>query len=147
MPMKSCGSCHKIVPLNHMCPVIRKQRNTEDAKREEKKIYKNIKWRRLRLEVLDYQEYVCLWSLYIDGVIRQANIVHHIIEILVDDSKAYDIDNVIGLCKAAHDDIHVLYKTNKKDTIALIKECNRLWHKGIRAEGLGTLRVPPQYEK
>jgi len=125
--------------MNHKCPVVAKQQSAVDAKREDKKIYKDIRWRRLRVEVLEYQEYICLWSLYVEGVIRQANIGHHIIEIIVDESKAYDITNVVGLCKDAHDDIHELYKTNKKETMALIRECNRLWDIGVRAEGIGML--------
>jgi 5-methylcytosine-specific restriction enzyme A len=135
---KSCRYCG-IVPANHVCTVALKNKSAMDAKREDKKFYKTIRWQNLRLEVLKNQDYICLWSLYVEGIIRQANTAHHIVEILIDKSKAYDIDNLIGLNETIHDTVHKLYKTNKDDTIKIIEECNRLWADGIKLEGLGTL--------
>ncbi|MBZ9635509.1 hypothetical protein [Clostridium sp. FP1] len=139
MPMKSCSHCG-IVPMNHKCPVIAKEQHDRDSKREDKKIYWSVKWRKLRVVVLEEQEYVCLWSLYVDGVIRQASCVHHIVELIVDDSKAYDRDNVIGLDKSVHDVVHELYKIDRVNTMKILRECNRLWLEGVRLEGMGMLK-------
>lgn len=138
MPKKSCKYCG-IVPFNHVCPVRTKEKNALDAKREDKSIYWSSRYRRLRVQVLEYQEYICLWSLYVDGVVREANICHHIIEIMVDDKKAYDIENVIGIDKGRHDIVHELYKIDKKATMSILYECLRLWDDGVRLEGIGRL--------
>lgn len=137
--MKSCPHCG-IVPLNHVCPVVAKEQHKRDSKREDKKIYWSNKWRKLRTEVLEDQEYICLWSMYIDGVVRETKVCHHIIELIADESKAYDIDNLIGLHKDSHDAIHELYKIDKAKTICILMECKKLWSQGVRLEGLGRLK-------
>jgi len=138
MPKKSCKHCG-IVSFNHVCPVATKERNAQDAKREDKSIYWSRRWRRMRVDVLEYQEYICLWSLYVDGVIREASPCHHIIPIIEDDKRAYDIDNVIGLNKDVHDSVHELYKTDKVKTMNTLRECMRLWDNNVRTDGLGAL--------
>jgi len=139
MPKKTCRHCG-IVSFNHVCPVATREKNARDAKREDKSIYWCSRWRRLRADVLEYQDYICMWSLYVDGVIVFANVCHHIIEIIVDDTKAYDIENVIGLSKVSHDKVHELYKIDKDKTQDILRECMRLWDSNIRVEGLGCLR-------
>lgn len=138
LPKKSCPRCG-IVPMNHVCPVRIKEQHDRDSKREDKQIYWSSRWRKLREEVLEYQEYMCLWSLYVEGMIRQANVGHHIITLLDDDKKAYDIENIIGLDKDAHDRVHELYKIDKKATIEILNECMRLCDKGVKLDGLGVL--------
>ena len=139
MAKKSCRYCG-IVPFNHVCPVVTKEKNARDAKREDKSIYWCSKWRKLRADVLDYQDHVCLWSLYVEGIVREARTCHHIVTLMDDDTKAYDIDNVIGMEKHTHDRVHELYKINKKATMKLLRECMKLWDDGIKTEGLGILR-------
>ena len=139
MPKKSCKHCG-IVNFNHVCPVVTKEKNERDAKREDKSIYWSSRWRKLRAEVLKYQDYICLWSLYIDGVIREANTGHRIVTLMDDESLAYDIENVIGLNEDVHDTIHELYKTDKNGAMELLRECMRLWDIGVRLDGLGMLQ-------
>ena len=139
MPKKTCKHCG-VVDFNHVCPVTTKEKNARDAKREDKSIYWCSRWRRLRADVLDYQNNICMWSLYVEGIIVQANVCHHIIEIINDDTKSYDIENVIGLSKTSHCRVHELYKTDKKNTQYILKECMRLWDSNVRLEGLGCLR-------
>lgn len=122
--------------MNHKCPVLRQ----EQAQRQDKSIYWTGRWRKLRLDVLDSQEYVCLWSLYVDGKVRECNVCHHIVEIEQDYSQAYEVDNLIGVEGDVHKRIHALYKIDKYKTIKIIKECKRLWDDGIKLEGLGKLR-------
>jgi hypothetical protein len=126
--------------MNHICPVALKEKNKADAKRDDKKIYRDKRWRKLREEVLEDQEHICLWSLYVEGIIRYANVGHHIVEIIVDESKAYIRENVIGVNKYSHDIIHNLYKSNKEETMSVLYECNKLWNSGVRMDGLGILK-------
>ena len=139
MAMKTCRYCG-IVALNHICPVSKKNKNYNDSKREDKEIYWDKKWKKLREEVLEYQKNICLWSLYVEGTITEANQVHHIITLADDRTLAYDIENVIGLSKDAHDHIHKLYKINKTNTIKLIRECLRLWNNNNGIKFAGTLK-------
>jgi len=140
MPKKTCKHCG-VVDFNHVCPVVTKEKNARDAKREDKSIYWCSRWRRLRADVLEYQNNICMWSLYVEGVIVQANVCHHIIEIMTDDSKAYDIENVIALDRDVHrDTVHRLYKTDKKKTQDILRECMKLWDSNVRIDGLGCLR-------
>ncbi|MBW9170768.1 hypothetical protein K2F43_06050 [Clostridium estertheticum] len=142
MPMKSCGTCGKIVPMNHVCSIKVREQSIRDSKREDKKIYWSSKWRKLRADILEDCECICLWSMYVEGVIRESTVCHHIVEVIVDDSKAYDKDNVIALNYDIHRyTIHdELYKIDKTETMRVLLECKRLWSEGVRTEGLGMLR-------
>ncbi|MGK0468186.1 hypothetical protein [Clostridium sp.] len=140
MPKKSCKYCG-IVPFNHVCPVTTKAKNDRDAKREDKSIYWSTRYRKLRTEVLEYQDNICLWSLYVEGKIVQANVCHHIIEIMIDDKLAYDKENFIGIDKGIHrDTVHRLYKIDKEATQDILRECMSLWNNGVKTEGLGALK-------
>jgi hypothetical protein len=139
MPKKSCKHCG-IVNFNHVCPVVAKEQNARDAKRSDKKVYWDKRWRMLRADVLQHQLSICLWSLYVEGIIKPAYIGHHIIEVMVDKTRVYDIDNVIGLGKDAHEEVHRLYLIDKSKTMKRLEECKRLWDSGVRFDGLGILR-------
>jgi 5-methylcytosine-specific restriction protein A len=137
LPSKSCQYCG-IVPLNHKCPVKAKEKRREDLKREDKKIYWSSKWRRLRDEVLEDCNNICLFSMYVEGIIKPADCVHHIVEIEKDVSKGYDNDNLIALNKDVHEYIHKVYKTEyKSECIELLIKCKQDWDNGVRMEGLG----------
>ena len=139
MPMKTCKHCG-IVPFNHICPVSKKNRNYNDSLREDKGIYWDTRWKKLRTEVLEYQKDICLWSLYVEGTIRQADHVHHIVTLTDDKSLAYDIENVVGLNKDVHEYIHKLYKVNKINTIQILRECMKLWDNNNGIKQAGTLK-------
>ena len=70
---------------------------------------------------MDKYKNICLWSFFIDGVVKEASTVHHIIEILKDESKAFDLDNLIPLSEYNHSLIHQYYKTNYKECIGLLR--------------------------
>lgn len=137
MPKKTCKYCG-IVDYNHKCPVITKQKSKDRSSRDDYKIYHTVEWTELREEVLDDCNNICLWSMYVDGEIRVADCVHHIIEVMKNKDIAYDKDNVIALYKDAHDYIHKLYKTKYKEkTRELLRQLKRDWDNGIKLEGLG----------
>lgn len=139
MPKKSCQYCG-IVDMKHVCPVVQKEQRIRDSKREDKKIYWSSKWRKLREASLGRTGVYLLIIYVCRGYYKSASVCHHIVEIIVDDTKSYDKDNVIGLSKDTHDKVHELYKIDNFETMRVLLECNRFWSEGVRLEGLGMLR-------
>lgn len=138
---KSCG----IVNKPHICPHKKENRRRYDKDREDKKIYKTKRWQELREQVLQDYNYICLWSFYIDGEIVEANEVHHIVEILEDESKAYDDDNLIPLEYWQHKYIHDLYKKNKAKAQELLHKMQESYVKGDRTLGKYKKYIPPGF--
>lgn len=124
--------------LKHLCPRCQKNiidykdkycpecsRNVKKDKAESNRIYdKNIRknanvyaskiWHRVRQVTLNRDNNLCLccWS---NNKIKYAALVHHIVEVNEDVSKAYDINNLISVCRCCHNDIHVAYHKSDKD--------------------------------
>lgn len=127
---KYCG----IVSKPHKCPHNKVKWN-KDNQRADKKVYRDIRWITLRNEVLDDYNNICLWSMYIDGEIVIANRVHHIIEVLDDESLSYYYDNLIPLEYYKHNYIHELYKANKLEIQGLLREMVESFRKGDKTLG------------
>lgn len=129
----SCKYCG-IVNKPHKCPHI-KLKWSKDNDRADKKIYRTTRWQNARENILDEYNNICLWSLYVDGEIVQADRVHHIVEVLEDETLAYDYGNLIPLDKYKHNYIHELYKTNKVEVQDLLRKMIESYQKGDRALG------------
>jgi 5-methylcytosine-specific restriction endonuclease McrA len=118
----SCKYCG-VVSKPHHCPHSKRK---TDRTRIDNKIYESKEYRKLRKEVLKDYNYMCLWSLYIVGRVVKADTTHHIIEILDDESKATEYDNLIPLEESqAHKEVHALYKCNdvvKRKVQGLLRE-------------------------
>lgn len=138
MPKKTCKYCG-IVPMNHVCPHITKERNKYRNSRDDAKIYADDRWDKIRADIIDECNSICLWSFYVDGEIRSVDCVHHICTVIEDKGQAYNKDNLIALDSEAHKDIHKLYKTQCKDYVIKLlrqlKEYNNLY--GYKMEDLG----------
>ncbi|NKF05293.1 hypothetical protein J1C67_14500 [Clostridium gasigenes] len=117
MPLKSCSGCNKIVPYNHVCKVIAKEKSKARNSKEDAHIYNTPEWKRLRKDIHSRYNSVDLWSFYVDGTIKEAKVIHHIIEINANKELAYDYNNVIPLSVDSHTLIHKLYKTKHKDDV------------------------------
>lgn len=112
---KYCG----IVDRPHNCPHVKRK---TDRTRADNKVYESKEYREVRQEVLEDHDYICLWSLYIDGKIVKADITHHIIEVLEDESKATDYFNLIPLQAFNHKhQVHRLYLINKEKMQELLR--------------------------
>lgn len=135
----TCSRCG-VVNAGHKCPVKAKEQRKRDLQRQDKAIYWSDTWKKLRADILLECNHVCLWSLYTDGHIREATTCHHIVELMEDNSKAYDKDNLICLHKDAHDTVHELYKKDRQATMELLIECKKLWGSGVKLEGLFILK-------
>lgn len=54
--------------------------------------------------------------------ITPCDMVHHIVEVSEDKSKAYDVNNLIGLCNSCHATVHSEYENKKKLMQEKLKE-------------------------
>ncbi|WP_243152453.1 hypothetical protein [Clostridium butyricum] len=127
MSCKYCG----IVNKPHKCSHQRTKWN-RDNNRTDKKIYRTMKWQNTRENILKEFNYICLWSFYIDGIITRADTVHHIKELLENESLAYSNDNLIPLRQYQHNYIHELYKTNKDEVQDLLNKMIKSYREGDR---------------
>lgn len=115
----SCSKCG-IVEKPHVCPHSKRK---ADRSRKDNKVYESKSYRSLRQIVLRDYKHMCLWSLYVNGKVQKATDIHHIIEILEDESKATDYNNLIPLTRYNHRRVvENLYKINKKETQKLLRD-------------------------
>ena len=113
---KYCG----IVSKPHDCPRKPKRKN-KSRYRKDVSVYNTKAYRRERENILDTYNKACLWSVYVIGETKVADEVHHIIEVLEDESKGTEPSNLIPLTSSAHDFIHDLYDCN-----ADVKEAEKI---------------------
>lgn len=140
MAMKTCRYCG-IVPIAHECPVVAKQRSNYRNSKEDAKIYNTNEWKELREDIISEYKSICLWSLYVDGIIKHIECCHHIVEVNIDKDLAYEKDNVIGLNKDTHDYVHKLYKSKyKQEVVKLLRQMKCDWDKGKKLEYLGVYK-------
>lgn len=66
-----------------------------------KKIYNSAKWKKVRLEAMARDNFLCVMCLK-DGVETKGDEVDHIIEVRDDILKAFDLDNLQFLCRSHH---------------------------------------------
>ncbi|ABQ23670.1 HNH endonuclease [Clostridium kluyveri] len=76
-------------------------------------IYKSRRWQRVRKIVLIRDNYLCQPCLR-RGLIKEANTVHHIVELRKDLSKAFELDNLESICPACHNKEHPERNGSKK---------------------------------
>lgn len=127
----SCSVCMRVHSKDYICDAKKKRRLDNNKDRVDSGIYGGNKWRVTRERVLEDCNHICLYTLYKEGKIVKANDVHHIVEILEDETLAYEEDNLIGLSKDKHKLIHELYKDNKKLVQDELKEMKRMWENRI----------------
>lgn len=126
----SCSVCCRVHTKDHICEAKRKRRQTLNKGRVDRSIYGGSKWRTIRSQVLENCNYICLYTLYKEGKIVKADCVHHIVEILEDESLCYEEDNLIGLSNDKHKLVHELYKKDKKRVQDELRKMKRSWEKG-----------------
>lgn len=140
MSKVSCVVCGRIHDRNYECDAKKKakaDKSRRDRERLDNIYYNTSKWRRLRSQVLDEYDNICLWSFFIEGKAIEANHLHHIVEILENDDGVYDWDNLIPLDQRIHRSVvHELYKTNcKKDIQAMLRDMIKDYESGDRELG------------
>ena len=84
--------------------------------------YLSPEWNAIKPVVKDKFKGLCVWSYYIDGVIVEANEVHHIKPIRTDWGSRLDVSNLILLSHAVHMKIEAAYRLNEKTKLQAQKQ-------------------------
>lgn len=131
----SCSACCRVHAKDYVCEGKSRQRRVYNRNRlykTDRAVYGTNKWRTVRGQVLEDCNHICLYTFYTEGKIVKADDVHHIIEILEDESLAFEEDNLIGLSEEKHKLVHELYKENKEKTQDKLREFKVKWREGER---------------
>ena len=94
---------------NKSCPKCKQESNKDyDVNiraKDRKKIYNSNEWLDIREVALLRDNLLCQECLR-KGIYTEAKIVHHIVELKDDVTKAYDLDNLESVCVACHNKEH-----------------------------------------
>lgn len=123
MPLyRKCSICGNKVLANTKCKCEIKRdkhRYIEYAKhrqdKDAQKVYTSGAWEKTKEVCNTRQSGLCLYSYYILDEIKEIELFHHIIEVKQDISKAYDVENVIGVTDSAHKLIHSTYLKGERE--------------------------------
>lgn len=126
--MKYCNrtGCNKLVPqgirycLAHTIDTAtenrqqRKKYDTHYRNQKAKKFYNSTAWRTIRERVLARDNNIDIYLYILEDRIVPADTVHHIVELIEDESKRLDIDNLISVSWETHSIISREYKDKAK---------------------------------
>ena len=91
------------------CPKCKQESNkdydTNIRAKDRKKIYNDKKWLDIREVALIRDNLLCQECLR-KGIYTEAKIVHHIVELKDDITKAYELDNLESICHKHHMEHH-----------------------------------------
>lgn len=132
---KICNRCRTKYPVGTQCPngcyvKAKKESNKfyDKYQRKNKDIYHSKQWELIRKECLSNYDSLCLYTLFKYDKAVPATMIHHIIEINADPSKAYDIENLIPLSDEAHREVHHRYNIEDiKEVQQELKKFKRLY--------------------
>jgi len=79
--------------------------NKHKRNRERQLFYQSTAWIKARELALKRDNYLCVECLK-EKRIRKADVVHHIIEVKDDFTKALELDNLSSICHMHHNQIH-----------------------------------------
>jgi len=78
--------------------------NEERTDKELVRFYYSKEWQRVRELVLQRDNYLCVRCRQA-GIIKPAEMVHHIVPLKIDYTKRLEIDNLESLCEACHNKV------------------------------------------
>lgn len=145
MLTKFCPKCNAIIPITErFCPAHsdaqrHKEYNEVRRDKEAQAFYESDEWKLTKLIVHGKYKGLCLYSLFIDQQIRQADAVHHIVPLREDWSLRVDIGNLIPLTTSAHSLIEQMYKQDKAKAQDLCWDLLRQWNEFIK--GVGAVKM------
>lgn len=101
--LKTCSRCG-IVPDNHICPY----KPTKKIKTTANTVRQTNRWHQKSLNIRERDDFMCrVCRLNLYGTVKQYNStdieVHHIIPLEEDDTKAFEDNNLISLCRYHHE--------------------------------------------
>lgn len=114
MNMKTrCRKCRKKIDFgNSYCenclPLVRKERKANLLDTEAEKILHTKRWRDTRAKVLQRDKGRCIRCYNNKKITFRKLQVHHIVKRTTDISRAYDLDNLVTLCRDCHEELELL---------------------------------------
>lgn len=99
MKSKYCSDCGKVKAMNKRDHNRKYDEFVRDA--EIVRFYHSTAWKRVRSYVLIRDNHLCQECLK-NGIIRSAELVHHIVEVKDDWSKKLSVENCISICSKCH---------------------------------------------
>lgn len=85
---------------DHLPERAKKTQREKEYRKKKNKIYNNKAWKIIRLKIFTRDIYTC----QICGA--KAEEVHHIVPLSEDESKAFNMDNLIAVCRGCHFHLH-----------------------------------------
>lgn len=112
MEKKICRRCGKTLNKNEICD-CRKKYDTAYKHKRANPIYHTKAWLLVSKTAKQREQGICLMC-WFESRFRTCSLVHHIVEVGVDITKAFDLLNLICLCNKCHAKVHAEY--NKGET-------------------------------
>lgn len=92
-------------------------------------VYHSVQWNRLTEQCKNRFKGLDIYSYYMLGEIEYGMLCHHIEEITINDSRKYDLENLIYLTGSNHNSIHAMYKQDYEGTKKVLFELIERWKK------------------
>lgn len=113
MIYKRCPHCGKRIESGTTCKCRKREYQPPSGIY---KLYHTQRWRDLRAVIMAKYNGIDLWALHQHGRLEYAETVHHIVPTSDDEGLFFVFSNLIPVSRASHDEIHMLYKTDKEAT-------------------------------
>lgn len=131
-----CGYCDEHIKY---ADIERKKQNKRyndySRNKDTSKIYDSKHWKNKRQYIQLCYNNLDIYQYYINKRIVEASLVHHIVELREDISKAYDNNNLIPLSEDTHTFVHNKYNSGKREKESMQKLLQSLlerWNRGER---------------
>jgi len=128
--LKYCDECEAKANKNRR--EAYKEYDKTQRNQDSKAIYNSSKWIRLREECKHKFKGVDIYSYYVLGNFDYGSICHHIEEVTMNDSRVYDLNNLIYVTDMNHRKIHKLYEQDYEGTKRMLFSLVDRWNKEVR---------------
>ncbi len=126
MIYKRCSRCGKRIPSGTKCTCWKSEKRKYKKREGTDAWYHTSEWRKTRDTVISKYNGVDLYALYMHGVFRTADTVHHIVPLKEDWSKRTDMGNLIPVSRYSHNEIEKFYRDgDQAHTQGILYECLR----------------------
>ena len=112
----NCTHCGKLIPYKSKCPCTAQakaesRKRYDETKRDSQaaSVYRSKAWKSARAAAIARDNGLCLACLHGERI-QFHDLVHHIIEVREDVTKAYEVGNLVCLCSSCHAEVHARYE-------------------------------------
>lgn len=145
--LKYCNrnGCNKLVPQGvRYCAAHTTTKTVENKERHKeydahcrnqtaKVFYNSAEWKAARARTLARDTNIDIYLYITKGIVKPADTVHHIVELMEDYSKRCELDNLISISEDTHSMISKAYKDElkKAQMQEVLRECVREYKRRI----------------